>query len=162
MELECACLKGGLQSGDELAAEDTAEHFDGQEEGAARGDPARVIRSEAASGQHTVNMRMMLESLVPGMEHAEEADLGTEVTRIASDLQQSGSAGVKQQGIDQPFILQGERSEFPRQREDDVHVAGGQQLPLSRLEPALAGVALASGTMPVATRVIRDGSMSAI
>ena len=30
MELECAGMKGGLQSGDKLAAEDTAEHFHGR------------------------------------------------------------------------------------------------------------------------------------
>src|SRR5712692_6305280 len=107
-------------------------------------------------------MGMMLQSLIPGMEHAEEADLRAEVTRIAGDLQQSCSTGVKQQVIDQPFILQCERSQFPRQGEDDVHVAGGQQLSFPRLEPAQAGVALAPWAMPVAARVIRDGSMSAV
>ena len=30
MELECAGMKGGLESGDKLAAEDTTEHFDGK------------------------------------------------------------------------------------------------------------------------------------
>ncbi len=35
VELECAGMKGGLESGDKLAAEDTAEHFDGKEEGSA-------------------------------------------------------------------------------------------------------------------------------
>ncbi len=89
-------MKGGLESGDKLAAEDTAEHFDGKEEGAARGDPAGVVRSETAGGNHAVDMGMMLQSLIPGMEHAEEADLGTEVTGIASDLQQGLGAGVKQ------------------------------------------------------------------
>jgi hypothetical protein len=94
--------------------------------------------------------------------HTEEANLGSKVAGIASDLQQSCSAGVKQQVVDQTFILQCQRSQFPGQGEDDVHVAGGQQLPFPRLKPALAGVALASGAMPVATRVVRDGSMSAI
>jgi len=37
VELECAGLKGGLESSDELTAEDTAEHLDGKEEGSARG-----------------------------------------------------------------------------------------------------------------------------
>src|SRR5271154_2657696 len=96
VELECAGMKGGLESGDKLAAEDTAEHFDGKEEGAARGDPAGVVRSETAGGNHAVDMGMMLQSLVPGMEHAEEADLRAEVTRIAGDLQQGGSTGAKQ------------------------------------------------------------------
>ena len=91
MELECPGLKGSLESGDKLAAEDTAEHFDGKEERAAGGDPAGVIWSEAAGGQHAVDMRMMLQSLVPGMEHAEEANLGSKVPGIAGDLQQSCS-----------------------------------------------------------------------
>ena len=53
-------MKGGLESGDKLAAEDTAEHFDGKEESAVGGDPAGVIRSETAGSQHAVDMGMML------------------------------------------------------------------------------------------------------
>src|SRR5208337_109312 len=121
-----------------------------------------MIGSETAGGKHAVDMGMMLQSLIPGMEHAEEADLRAEVTRIAGDLQQRGGTGVKQQVVDQPFILQCERSEFPRQGEDDVHVAGGQQLSFPRVEPAQAGVALALGAVPVSARVVRDGSMSAV
>src|SRR5712692_401795 len=162
VELECAFAECAPKSGDKLAAEDTAEHFDGKEEGAAGGDPAGVVRSEAAGGKHAVDMGMMLQALIPGMEHAEEADLGAKVPGIAGDLLQSCSAGVKQQVVDQPFILQCQRSQFPRQGEDDVRVAGGQQLPFPRLKPALAGVALTLGAVPVATRVVRDGTMSAI
>jgi len=36
VELECASMKGGLESGDKLATEDMAEHFDGKEEGVVR------------------------------------------------------------------------------------------------------------------------------
>ena len=121
-----------------------------------------MIRSEAAGGNHAVDMGMMLQSLIPGMEHAEEADLGAEVAGIAGDLQQGFGAGVKQQVVDQPFVLQGQRSEFPRQGEDDMDVAGGQQFPFPRLEPAQAGVALTLGAVPVAARVVRDGGMSAV
>ena len=162
VELECVGLKGRLESGGKLAAEDTAEHFDGKEVRAAGGNPAGVIWSEAASGKHAVDMGMMLQSLVPGMEHTEEADLGSKVPRIAGDLQQGFGAGAKQQVVDQMLVLQCERSEFPREREDHVDIAGGQQFPFPRLEPAHAGVALAPWAMPVATRVVRDGSMSAV
>src|SRR5216684_3230210 len=162
VELECAGIKSILESGDKLAAEDTTEHFDGKEEGSARGDPAGVVQSETAGGQHAVDMGMMLQALIPGMEHAEEADLGAKVPGIAGDLPQSCSTGVKQQVVDQPFILQCERSQFPRQGEDDVHVAGGQQLPFPRLEPAQTGVALTLRAVPVSARVVRDGSMSAV
>ena len=87
VELECAGMKGGLESGDKLAAEDKTEYFGGKEEGWARGDPAGVVRSETAGGQDAVDMGMMLQSLVPGMEHAEETDLGSKVAWIAGDLQ---------------------------------------------------------------------------
>ena len=83
MELECAGLKGGLESGNKLAAKDTAEHFDGQEEGSARGYPAGAIRSEGAGSDYAVDMRMKLQSLIPAMEHSKEADVGTEIARIA-------------------------------------------------------------------------------
>jgi hypothetical protein len=41
-------------------------------------------------------MRMMLQSLIPGMEHAEESDLCSQVPGIAGDFQQSCGTGVKQ------------------------------------------------------------------
>jgi len=94
VELECAGLKGVLEPGDKLAAEDSAEHFDGKKERSARGDPAGVARSETAGSQHAMDMRMMLQPLVPGMEHAEEADLGSQVAWVAGDLQQSCSTGA--------------------------------------------------------------------
>jgi len=74
VELECAGLKGGLESGNKLAAKDTAEHFDGQEEGSARGYPAGAIRSEGAGSDYAVDMRMKLQSLIPAMEHSKEAE----------------------------------------------------------------------------------------
>jgi len=106
---------------------------------------------------------MVLQALIPGVEHAEEADLRAEVPRIASDLDQGLGCGMKQQVIDQPFVLQCERSQFPRQGEDDVHLAGGQQLSFTRLQPAQARVALTLGAVPVTARVVGDGGrMSAV
>src|ERR1700730_16162839 len=106
-------------------------------------------------------MGMMLQPLIPGMEHAEEADLGSKVSRIASNLEQSGSTAAEQQAIDQSLVLQGQGSQFTRQREHRMDVARGQQLAFALLEPADAGVALAPWAVPVATRVIGDGSVAA-
>jgi hypothetical protein len=58
VELEIACVKGGLQSGDELAAEDAAEHLDGQKEAAGGADPAGMIRSQSAGSQDAMQMRV--------------------------------------------------------------------------------------------------------
>jgi hypothetical protein len=157
VERELVLVEGGLQSGDELAAKDPAEHLHRQEETVARRDPTGVVGSEAASGGHAVDMGMKLEPLVPGMEHAEEADLSAQVAGIASDLQQGSGAGLNEQAVDHALVLECERSEFTRQREDEVHVAGGQLFLFACLEPAHTSVRLASGAMPVATRVIGDG-----
>ena len=59
MELNSGFAKSILEGGDELTAEHTAEHCDGKKKGAVGGDPASVVGSEAASGDNTVNMRMM-------------------------------------------------------------------------------------------------------
>ena len=73
-----------------------------------------VTGGEAASGDYAVDMRMMLQPLIPGMKYAEETDLGAEKARVAGDLQQGFGAGVKQQVADQLFVLQREWGEFSR------------------------------------------------
>ena len=65
MELEHAAMEGAAKPGDELAAEDTAEHADRQKEGAPGGDPAGVIRRQTTGGQYAVDMGMKLQALVP-------------------------------------------------------------------------------------------------
>src|ERR1035438_4066464 len=116
-----------------------------------------MVWSQAAGGGDTVDVGMMLELLVPGVEHAEEADLRAQVAGIASDLQQGGGAGLKEQAVEDALVLEREGSEFTRQGEDEVHVAAGRQFLFACLEPAETRVRLASGTVPVATRVIGDG-----
>jgi hypothetical protein len=49
------------------------------------------------------------------------------VAGIASDLQQGGGAGLEEQVVDHALVLELEGSEFTRQGEDEVDVAGGQQ-----------------------------------
>ena len=149
MELKLAAMECVAKSSDELAAEDAAEHADGKEEGAPGGDPSCMVRSEAADGNYAVDMRMKLQALIPTVEHAEETDLGSEMAWIASDLKQGLSAGVKEQVVNEPLVLQCERSHFARQSEDGMHVAGGQQFLFARLEPASARVALASWAMAI-------------
>src|SRR6266851_438240 len=95
------------------------------------------------------------------MEHTEEADLCAEVSRIASDLQQGCGTGLEEQVVEDALVLEREWSQFPRQGEHRMDIARGQQLPFALLEPADAGVALASRAVPVAARVIGDGGMFA-
>ena len=65
-----------------------------------------MVRCKTAGGQYAVDMRMKLQALIPAMQHAEEADLGSEMPWIAGDLKQGLSARVKEQVVDEPFVLQ--------------------------------------------------------
>ena len=55
-------------------------------------------------------MRVKEQTLIPGVQHAEEADLGSEMARIAGDLDQSLCAGMKQEVKDGFLVLQGHRA----------------------------------------------------
>ena len=97
-----------------------------------------------------MNVRMNLEFLIPGMQDTEETDLSAEMLRVACDFEQRLGTGLEQQGINFAFVLQGKRRKLPRQCEDHVDVAGGQQFFLPRCEPAVAGIRLALWAVPVA------------
>jgi hypothetical protein len=94
-EVQLVMLKSRLETGDELAAKHTSEYLDGEKEARARSNPAGVIEREPAGGDNTVDMGIKLELLVPGVEHAEEADLGPEMSGVASDLEKSFCTGTK-------------------------------------------------------------------
>jgi hypothetical protein len=64
-----------------------------------------VVWSEATGSKHAVDMGMKLQSLIPRVEHAEEADLRAQMAWIAGDLQQRLCAGMEQQVEDQLFVL---------------------------------------------------------
>src|SRR5436853_3673308 len=105
--MKLAMLKGRLESGDELAAKDTSEHLDREEEVRTGLKPAGVIERESTGGNNAVDMGMKLELLVPGVKHAEEADFGPEMSGVTSDFEKSFCTGTKQQTIDHPFVLLG-------------------------------------------------------
>src|SRR5215470_10246004 len=86
IESEFVLLEGSAEAGHKLAPKDAAEDLDGQEEGITRLNPAGVIGRQASGGNHRVDMGMVLQVLSPGVEDAEEADVGSKVTRIGSDF----------------------------------------------------------------------------
>jgi hypothetical protein len=86
-EMQLAMLESGPESGEELAAEHAPQHGNGKEEAWVRSNPTAVIERESAGGNDTVDMGMKLEFLVPGMEQAEEADLGSEMGGVTRDFE---------------------------------------------------------------------------
>jgi len=83
-KVKLAMLKGRPETVNELATKDASEHCDGEKESRMGWNPAGVSEREPAGGNDTVDMGMNLELLIPGVQHAEEADLGTKVDGVAS------------------------------------------------------------------------------
>ena len=109
-----------------------------------------------------MHVRVKQQVLPPGVQNAEEADGGSQVFGISRDLQQGVGAGLEQQTVDLLLVLQGERVQLMRQREDDVEVAHRQHFGLSLGDPAVAGRGLTLGTVAIAAGVIGDGLMPAL
>ena len=55
-----------------------------------------------------MNMRMVLQVLAPGMEHADETDLGAEMARIGGDRAQRFGRRLEQDGVDRCLVLEGD------------------------------------------------------
>jgi len=85
-EVKLATLKGRLETVGELAAEHTAEHGDGEKEARMGWNPVGVVEGESTGRDDTVDMGMNFELLIPGVQHAEEADVGAEVLGITGPL----------------------------------------------------------------------------
>ena len=80
--MQLLSLKGRLESSNKLTAKHAPEHLDGEKESRARPNPTCAIEGEPTRGDDTVDVRMKLEFLIPGVQHAEEADLGTEMSGV--------------------------------------------------------------------------------
>src|SRR5215469_12291152 len=95
------------------------------------------------------------------MEHDEETDFGAQMARIPGDFEQGLGGGAEQQVIHDLLVLQSQRGEAARKGENDVNVGGGQKFAATRLQPTVASGGLTLGTVSIATRVERDGTISA-
>ena len=148
-----------LKEIEKLATKDAAEDLDGEEEGILGMNPAGVAWIETAGGNDAVEMRMQSQVLSPGMQNAEEADLGSEVLGVGRNFEHSLSAGAEEQIVEQPWIALTERVQLVGQGKDDVEVRYAEQVLFASREPTVARLRLAFGTVSVAAGVVGDGLM---
>ena len=95
-----------LERFEKLAAEDFAENpFRKKEAIISRAHPMGVIARQTAGSHDTVDVGMMLELLIPGVEDAEEADLGAEALGVCGNFEESLRAAAEQQSIDHLLVL---------------------------------------------------------
>jgi len=90
-----------------------------------------------------------------------DADLGSEVLRIGRDFQQGLRSSGEQQVVKEAWVLQRQPIQFVRYREDNVEVAGVEELAFPCRQPTLARLCLTLGAVPISTRVVGDGLITA-
>src|SRR5271167_1428624 len=108
-----------------------------------------------------MNMGVGSELLAPGVQNTEEADLGAEVSGIASDFQKCFRTDAKQKIVEDLLVLQDQWSQPLGQGEDHMDVAGWEEFSLTRLDPTVAGSGLTLRAVPISARVVGDGAMPA-
>jgi hypothetical protein len=163
MESDRALSESVLESLRELASEYATQRVSGQKKVVMQfcENPALMVERQSTRGNDAVHVRMMFHPLSPGVEHTEEADLGTQVFRVAGNLDQRFSAETQQQWVDEFLVLQCELCQKPRHRENDVSVGDRKKLFLSPLDPTPASVGLTFWAMPITTGVIGGDSIPA-
>ncbi|SRR5579875_1032660 len=107
MEAETALLEGLFQVGHEFAPEQAAEDLDRKEESLASGDPTRAVARNSTAGNHTVEMRMRVKVLSPGMEHRLKADLCAQTLGIGGKLQERFGRRAEHDAINHALVLEG-------------------------------------------------------
>src|SRR5258708_17720834 len=159
MKGELAVMKGALERFVELSAKDVTEHLDGKKEIVSWFDPARVIGRQPTGWHHAMNMWVGREFLTPGMQNTEEADFCTEVFGIAGHFEESFCTGAKQEIVEDLLVLQDQRGQMTRKREDHMDVARWEKLLATCCEPAIASSCLTLRAVPISTGVLGDAAM---
>ncbi len=98
-----------------------------------------------------MDMRVNFQFLTPTALHAEKADFRAETFGIASDFQKGFRTGAKQEIVDYRLVLQNQRGQMTRKREDHVDVTRREKLLATRCEPAIARSCLTLWAVPIST-----------
>ncbi len=131
-EPQFAGLEGVLQPLEKQSSEQPREHSHWQEEAGAARHPALPVLREAAARHHAVQVRMMDQILLPGVQQGrDEANVGAQMSGISGDRLQRLGGGLKQDLVDDVLVLEGDRGYCLGHGEDDVEVRHGQEVGLT-------------------------------
>ena len=124
-----------LERREEQASEAPAEDLHWQEEVRAPGEPSGPVGRQASSGEDTVEMRVMVELLAPGMEHRQAADVRPAMLRVPGDILERLRHGPKEQAIEHTRVVEAQGTEDRRQRKDYIDVGRVKHLCSQSGEP---------------------------
>src|SRR6266542_4419908 len=85
-ELQFSLVEGLFEVEEELSTKHAGKDFDRKKEVRTAGKPTCVIQRQSTPWNDAVHVRVVHQRLSPGVQHREEADLGSDVFWIGSDL----------------------------------------------------------------------------
>ena len=124
-EVELALIEGLFEKLQELSAKDDAKGFDGEQEVVARGDPAVLIERKHSFWKNTVEVKMGLQLLIPGMQNQGKA-WGSLKTSLGK-FQQGLGNGLKQELEEQFFVYKDQGVKFVAQGENEMERSHGKE-----------------------------------
>jgi hypothetical protein len=133
-KLELAPCQGLLETREELATEDPTERLDVEQEVVAGRDPVSVVKRQGSAWDQTVEVEMRTESLIPGVEYGQKAELAAEVS--APKVEQRLRDGLKQEMEKRLFVGEDQWVELVRERENQMEVTDRKQFCLTLIQPA--------------------------
>ena len=94
-----------VQAFEELGPKHGAQHPNREEELWVSVNPASAVFGEAASRDDTVEVRVEIELLAPGVKYGGEADVGPQVTGIGGYLLEGGGGSPEQQVVNLTLVV---------------------------------------------------------
>lgn len=116
----------------------------------------------SSTGYYAMDMRMMLEGLAPGVQNSGNPKLRAKMFGIGTDSGECFGRGAKQDGVNDGFVLVGDRTNVWRQSEHNMEVRDWQKIRLPVGKPLGARSSLALRTMAIATRVVGNAGCAAV
>ena len=105
--------------------------------------PAQPVLTQPPGGHHTVNVWMELELAAPGVEHAQNAQLGAQVFNAAGYILQRARAFFEQQRVPKLLVRAQPGAQAFGHGEGDEVIGKRQQLEFLTRDP-IAGVSMAA------------------
>jgi hypothetical protein len=149
-----------IEGFEELPSKDLRELPHGQEEAWPGGDPARLVQAQTTSGDNAVNVRVISELLIPGVENGDEAWSRPQV--LSAHLDHGLTDRFKQERKRSVRVAPEERNEAVRDGEDLMEVGDGDQVFDLSLDPERLIQTLTLGTVAIATGVVERAFAPAV
>ena len=138
VEENLTLIIGLLEMVDKLTADLHGESLDRDQEIVLRFDPFCLGSIKTACGDDQVKVGMKAHILVPGMKDSCKAYLCLEPFPISCQFEEGLGCGSKQDVVEDLFVVEDERIELVRERDDHMKILGGQDSTKSLFQPPCA------------------------